>query len=75
MLALQEGNSGGETCSTPIISITIPWNSLLLKGLHHLDTLQISDESRHFNLLSLLMNIKGVRKYGHYQSGRKCFGQ
>ena len=62
MLALQEGKFRVENnVRPPIISITIPWNSLLLKGLHHLDTLQISDESRHFNLLSLLMNIKGVR--------------
>jgi predicted regulator of Ras-like GTPase activity (Roadblock/LC7/MglB family) len=62
MLALQEGKFRVENnVRPPIISINIPWNSLLLKGLHHLDTLQISDESRHLHLLSLLMNIKGVR--------------
>jgi predicted regulator of Ras-like GTPase activity (Roadblock/LC7/MglB family) len=62
MLALQEGKFRVENgVRPPVISITTPWNSLLLKGLHHLDTLQISDESRHLHLLSMLMNIKGVR--------------
>jgi predicted regulator of Ras-like GTPase activity (Roadblock/LC7/MglB family) len=62
MLALQEGKFRVENdVRPPIISINTPWNSLLLKGLHHLDTLQIGDESKHLHLLSMLMNIKGVR--------------
>jgi len=62
MLALQEGKFRVENnVRPPVISINIPWNSLLLKGLHHLDTLEISAESKNLHLLSMLMNIKGVR--------------
>jgi len=62
MLALQEGKFRVENdVRPPVISINIPWNSLLLKGLHHLDTMHISDESKHLHILSMLMNIKGVR--------------
>jgi hypothetical protein len=62
MLALQEGKFRVENdVRPPVISITTPWNSLLLKGLHQLDTMHISDESKHLHLLSMLMNIKGVR--------------
>jgi hypothetical protein len=62
MLALTEGKFRVENdVNPPAVSINTPWNSLLLKGLHHLDTLQISDESKNLSLLSMLMNIKGVK--------------
>lgn len=62
MLALNEGKFKVESgVRPPIISITTPWNTLLLKGLHHIDTQQISDHDKQFHLLSMLMNIKGVK--------------
>jgi hypothetical protein len=62
MLALNEGKFKVESgVRPPIVSISTPWNSLLLKGLHRLDTLQSSDENKQFHLLSMLMNIKGVK--------------
>jgi predicted regulator of Ras-like GTPase activity (Roadblock/LC7/MglB family) len=65
LLHLSEGKFKVENgVRPPIISISSNWNNLLLEGLHQLDTIEITDDSRSVRLLNMLMNVKGVKKAG-----------
>ena len=63
MLHLPEGKFKVENgVRPPLISIRTNWNNLLLEGLHQLDTIGIADDGKSLQLLSRLMNVKGVKK-------------
>jgi predicted regulator of Ras-like GTPase activity (Roadblock/LC7/MglB family) len=63
MLSLADGKFKVESgVRPPLITITTHWNSLLLDGLHQLDTLQSSAESKDVRLLEMLMTVKGVKR-------------
>jgi len=65
MLHLSEGKFKVENgVRPPLISISTNWNNLLLEGLHQLDAIEIEDDSKDIRLLSMLMNVKGVKKAG-----------
>ena len=63
LLGLEEGKFKVENgVRPPIVSITENWNNLMLEGLHHFDTLQSSDTAREKKIISMLMNVKGVKR-------------
>ena len=63
MLRLSEGKFKVENgVRPPLISISTNWNNLLLEGLHQLDTIEIEDDSKEVRLLSMIMNVRGVKR-------------
>jgi len=63
MLRLAEGKFKVENgVRPPLISISTNWNNLLLEGLHQLDTIEIEDDSKDVRLLSMIMNVRGVKR-------------
>jgi predicted regulator of Ras-like GTPase activity (Roadblock/LC7/MglB family) len=65
LLHLSEGKFKVEnSVRPPLVSINKNWNNLLLEGLHQLDTIEIADNGKDVRLLSMLMNVKGVKKAG-----------
>ena len=63
LIGLPEGNFKVENgVKAPMSTISTHWNSLLLEGLHQLDTMHASDEGKDRRLLEMFMNVKGVRR-------------
>jgi len=63
LLGLEDGKFKVESgVRPPIVSITENWSNLMLEGLHQFDTLQSSDTAREKKIISMLMNIKGVKR-------------
>ncbi len=63
LLGLVEGKFKVENgVRPPILSINENWSNLMLEGLHQFDTLQSSDTAREKKIISMLMNIKGVKR-------------
>ena len=46
----------------PVVSITENWSNVMLEGLHQFDTLQSQDTSREQKIISMLLNVKGVKR-------------
>ncbi len=63
LLGLDEGKFKVENgVRAPVISIKDNWSNLMLEGLHQFDTLQSADTAREKKLISMLMNVKGVKR-------------
>jgi predicted regulator of Ras-like GTPase activity (Roadblock/LC7/MglB family) len=62
LLLLSEGQFKVESgVRPPMISIKSHWNNLLLEGLHHVDSVELSNKSQEQQNIAMLMNVKGVQ--------------
>jgi len=62
LLYLSEGHFKVENgIRPPMVSIKTHWNNLLLEGLHHVDSMESSNKSHEQQIVSMLMNVKGVQ--------------
>lgn len=63
LLSLQDGKFKVESgVRPPVVSITENWSNVMLEGLHQFDTLQSQDTSREQKIISMLLNVKGVKR-------------
>jgi len=63
LLGLDDGKFKVEIAvRPPIVSITDNWSNLMLEGLHQFDTLHSSDTAKEKKIISMLLNVKGVKR-------------
>lgn len=61
LLLLHDGQFKVESgVRPPMVSIKTHWNNLLLEGLHNLDSYESSNKSQEQQIITMLMNVKGV---------------
>ncbi len=61
LLLLKEGKFKVESgIRPPMVSIKSHWNTLLLEGLHNLDSHDSITKSKEQQIITMLMNVKGV---------------